>query len=497
MATSIGARHAGENLQALLFFIEACKLLQDYECVKEVGFEVRDAPGFDDISVTYTKPIPDDCGGLTALDFVQVKFHVYDNKLVTSDDIIDPIFIGATSESLLKKTIRLQQKYAPQGTGCRIILRQPCRIDPDDPLIDLVDQRAGTLKLAVLFKGGDRSRMGRLRKKWREHLGVDDNVLRLALMPLRMPINTEALIDVKSRLNNCLQNVGLKPVDATQSFNPYEQLGWKLASAKGEVKLDKDGLIQLMKEQNLYCGPPLNTLPIRRLGLKSFSKYSNQTKRKTDNHYSCVDLFNNRQIRDPDNWNSQIYPELISFFESEIHPGDNICLYLDCHYSIVYAAGHESAISGVKVWPEQFGIPWIVSDNPVRLFDTLWRITNHRYQKGEDIAVAVSVSQTIREDVMRAIKNLDLPIGLLVEANVLPKVSRQAVVGADHAYLLAQDLMQHLQKMSAINARRGCIHLFVSIPKALMFFMGQEGRTLPRVQLYEYEGDYTPSILIE
>ena len=72
-----------------------------------------------------------------------------------------------------------------------------------------------------------------------------------------------------------------------------------------------------------------------------------------------------------------------------------------------------------------------------------------------------------------------------------------AVQSADHAFLLAQDLMQYIQKMSAENARRGCLHLFVSVPKALMFFMGQAGRTLRKVQLYEYDGDYTPSILIE
>jgi len=218
----------------------------------------------------------------------------------------------------------------------------------------------------------------------------------------------------------------------------------------------------------------------------------------TDSHYSFVDLFDDRQIKDQDHWNSRIYPDVISFFESEIIPGDIIHLHLDCHNSIVYAAGYASARCKANVWPDQDGIPWIVSDRPYRPSEELWKITSHQLKKGEDIAVTVSVSQNIFEDVMRTIKELNLPIGLLVEATVLPKVGRLSVQGSDHAFLLAQDLMQYIQNVSAKKARHGCSHLFVSVPKAMMFFIGQEGYTLPQVQLYEYNNkDYCQSILIE
>ena len=232
--------------------------------------------------------------------------------------------------------------------------------------------------------------------------------------------------------------------------------------------------------------------------MKSFSKFSSRLDSITDKHYSFVDLFDGRQIKDQDHWNSQIYPNVISFLESETAPGDNIHLHLDCHYSIVYTAGHASARCNAKVWPDQNGTPWFISDRPYRPFQELWKIIPHQLQKGEDIAVTVSVSQNICEDVMRTIKERDLPIGLLVEATVLPNVGRLSVQGADHAFLLAQELMQHIQNVSARNARRGCIHLFVSVPKAMMFFMGQEGYTLPQVQLYEYyNSSYSQSILIE
>jgi hypothetical protein len=497
MTRAISARQAGDDLQAMLFFIEACRLLQDHEYVKEVGFEVKNAQGFDDIMVTYTKPISDNRGGSSKIDFIQVKFHVRDEGMVTADDLIDPKFIGATSESLLKKVHRLQQRYAPEGTGCRLILRQPYRIDPNDPLVKLVDQRAGALELETLFSGGERSQMGKLRKKWCEHIGVDEKNLSLSLMPFRMPINTETLVDVRSRLNTALQNVGLKPVEATQLVNPYEHLVWKLVAMKDEVKLDRDSFVQFMKEQNLYMGPPLNTSLTRRLGLKSYPLNSSYVGDKTDAHYSCIEFFENKDIRNPDHWRSDILPGVISFFDTEVHPGEHIHLCLEAHYTIIYIAGYASARCNAKVWPEQEGEVWKVSAQPVRPFDKLWDFIPHQLQRGEDIAVAVSVSQDVRRDVMRAIEDLDLPIDQLIEATVFPNVSRQAINGADHAYLLAQDLMQHIQKVSAQNARHGRIHLFVSVPNALMFYIGQEGRTLRGVQLYEYNGNYTPTILIE
>jgi hypothetical protein len=497
MTRAIIARQSGDDLQAMLFIIECCRLLHDHEHVNEVGFEVNDAKGFDDIKVSYSKSIPDGCGDFFDTEYIQVKFHALPGKHVTANDLIDPEFIGAISESLLQKAHRLQQKHAPKGIGCRIILRQPSPIAEGDPLSKLLDQQAGFLRLDSLFYGGPRSEMGKLRKSWCNHLHVDIKSLELALRPLRIQIFSETLEQIRRKLNDTVQVAGLKPVDLTQRSNPYIQIPWDLVAETGEVTLDRKRLTDLMKHQGLYRGPPLNQKAIRKLGLKSFSKSSNHLDSLVDKSHSFVDLFNNGQIKDQDHWNSRIYPEVISFLESEIVPGDITHLHLDCHYSIAYTAGYASARCKAKVGPNQFGDPWFISDRPYRPFEELWKMTPHQLQKGEDIAVVVSVSQNICEDVMRTIKELDLPIGLLIEATVLPKVGSFSVQGADHGFLLAHELMQYVQNVSAKNARRGCIHLFVSVPSAMMFFMGKEGYTLPKVQLYEYYNSrYCHSILI-
>ena len=63
MAKGISAQQGGFELQALLFFIEACRLVHPHEGVRQVGFEVTGAESFDDIQVLYSEPIPDGADG--------------------------------------------------------------------------------------------------------------------------------------------------------------------------------------------------------------------------------------------------------------------------------------------------------------------------------------------------------------------------------------------------------------------------------------------------
>lgn len=498
MTKAITARQNGDDLQAMLFIIECCRLLYDHEHVKEVGFEVNDAKGFDDIKVLYSEPIPDGCGDFSNTDYIQVKYHTLPGKHVTVNDLTDPRFIGATSESLLQKVHRLQKKHAPNGEGCRFILRQPLPIADDDALCGLVDQRAGFLRLDTLFSGGSHSKMGKLRESLCKHLDIDTEELKRVLRPLRIQINPETLEQTKTKLNQCVQFAGFRPVDSTHRSNPYLEIPKSLAAECGEVTLDCKKFTDLMKSEGLYLRPPLNSLNTRKLVLKSFSEVSSNADSEPDNCCSFIKLFDDKNIKNPDFWNSQIYPKVSSFYKTKILPGDNIQLRLDCHYSITYTAGHASARIRAKIWPEQGVDPWIVSGRPYRPFKKIWEISSCQLKKGSDIAVLISVSQDLRKDAMRTIDKLGLHIGFLIDATVLPNIGRYSVQCADHAYLLAQDLMQYIQKVSANNGRRGCIHLFVSMPNAMMFFMGQEGYTLPEVQLYEYNNkEYTPSILIK
>ncbi|CAM3926157.1 SAVED domain-containing protein [Deinococcus marmoris] len=464
----------------------------------ELGFEVEGASGFDDIMLRYDPPIPDGRGGQTHVDYEQVKYRVTHKGQVGFADLTDPAFIGATSESLLQKLHRVQQQHAPNGQGSRFILRQPYPIDPQDPLAGLVSRREGAIRLEVLFDGtGDRSAMGQVRKQWREHLVVDDAGLRQALTPLRLKGEIHDLEEVQARLNSALDAAGFHPVPRGQLHNPYEQLPWKLFATQGEVKLDSAGLTQLMRDQNLYVGPPRTQARVRRLGVRSYAWNSDYIVADLEAHLCCLSHFDDRVIRAPELWKTHVQPEIAAFVHQNFKSGDHVHLSLEAHYSVVFAAGRATARSSARVWPEQFGEVWQVGAQPVAPFEQLWNFDEVPIGAGEDIVVSVSVAQDLKTDVRQAVVSMNLPASILLEATVLPSVGRQAVQGADHAYLLAQKLTHRLQQLCAQLGRGRRIHLFVAVPKALMFFLGQESRTLGNIQLYEFDGAYTPSILID
>ncbi len=229
MANAITPRQQGDDYQARFFWLQACRLFQPHTKVARVGFELSRVKSFDDVMVTYTEPLCYERGDKIAADYFQVKFHVSQAGAFTCDALIDPKFINATSVSLLQRLRAAQLTFAPEGTGCRFIIVSPWVIHPDDPLADIVSNNGGELRLQVLFDGTtDASRMGKVRKKWREHLGLTDAELEKALRPLRIFEKAPTLVGLSDDLNRQFDSLGFVPVEAGTLVHPYDDLIKKL-----------------------------------------------------------------------------------------------------------------------------------------------------------------------------------------------------------------------------------------------------------------------------
>jgi len=454
--------------------------------VAEVGFEVPDAAGFDDIRVRYDPPIPDGRGGSTSIDFMQVKHHVGHQGSVTAASLIDPAFIGAASESLLQKVHRLQRQYAPTGEGCRFILRQPWPVLPTDPLARLLSTQSGELRLDRLFDGsGTASAVGKIRKLWREHLGVDDAGLKEVLTPLRIKIEPTDLEQVKDRLNDALRVSGFKPVPKGHLKHPYDDLAWKLLTEQDSVSFVRQSLEDRMRQEQLYNGQPFVAQEVLTLGIRTFQAHTGYFD-GLHHHHCAVEHFEGRQIIDPARWNTHLYPGVAQFLERHLLPGKVVHLSLEAHLSMAFAAGHASARSGAVIHLLERGTPWVVGNPPVRSAPDLWTFTPEQIGQGNQIAAAISVSQDALQDVRAAIEQQGLPVGTLIHARVLPEVGMRSVLDADHAYLLSQDLVQHLRQLVAAIPGGARLLLFAAIPKTLAFYLGLEAYSLGQIDLYEF-----------
>ena len=502
MAKSINAIQNGLELQALLFWQHACRLFDDGSGVVEVGFEINGADGFDDLMVRYDPPRADAYGSYIHTDYEQVKFRAGRGGTLTASDLMDPAAIGATSESLLQKALRVQRQHSPDGRGVRFILRQPYPIAQGDVLRRLVDGDDGAFRLDSFMKAGGQLRRPTteeavLRKAMLDHLGVDNADLEKVLGTLRIRAEGETLEMVHDALNRDLRIAGLRGLDRTTHANPYVPLIWSHAKGRSEARFNREELEKIVQAERLRVSPPVGLATARRLGLRSFSKNAAYISEELEAFHCCLNHFEDGTIRDPALWKTDLQYEVSDFFERELRPGQVVHLALEAHNSIVFHAGHTTARSSAKVWPIQDGVPWEVSGHLTPRADDLWAFKPTDVGLGDEVAIAISVSQPIGTDVTRAVAEMGLPVHTLIEASVLPAIGRQAVEGPAHAYQLSEKLVHHLQEVAASRGGRTRFHIFLAAPKALVFMLGQATHTLSPITLYEYDREsrsYYPTL---
>ena len=162
-----------------------------------------------------------------AAEYHQVKWHVDSGGRFGFEDFVDPAFIGAKTVSLLE---RLNQAKQSSGNGFRFAFITTYRVKDGDQLAELISGHDKSLLLERLFDDTtDKSRMGKVRKLWREHLALaSDDDLRLVLEGLRVVEGHRTLDELRSQINLRAQVVGLLAYgDASSDFR-YDELARQL-----------------------------------------------------------------------------------------------------------------------------------------------------------------------------------------------------------------------------------------------------------------------------
>ena len=269
MARSIAARRHGDDFQARLFWLRAALLLDPHSNVTKVAYETG-PKSFDDILIEYDpKAAPQDHEGRPILRrYIQSKWHTRAGVFGHAD-LIDPAFINAERYSLLQRAHLAQADHAPDGTGCRFELVTNWRIKADDPLLELVRKESDALDLARLFEGKtERGRMGKVRKLWCEHLGVNRAELALVARTLAVAEAPESLASLRERLDDRFSAVRMKRVPGGEAGFFYDDLAAKLL-AQGRVEFDREGFRKMAEREGLIV-PAARTADALAIGIRSF-----------------------------------------------------------------------------------------------------------------------------------------------------------------------------------------------------------------------------------
>ncbi|MCA9262153.1 MAG: SAVED domain-containing protein [Planctomycetales bacterium] len=504
MTTAVVARQHGDDYQARIFWLEACRLFSSYSKVARVGYEFKGIKTFDDVAVIYSTPIPDERGGTVTADFYQAKYHVDLKGSLTWEALIDPDAIGATSVSLLERLHDAATDNAANGARFNLISAWP--IHPDNDLAELVSRRNGELRMEKLFDGtSDRSAKGKIRKAWRERLKLNsDDELKKIVTPFRIHAPYQSLDALRKELNFRLEFAGLKPVDDGHVGHYYDDLIRKL-HGNGMHDFDRDSLRTCCEGEGLWLGHAAETSDRIPIGIRSFLRFAEHLEDQTAHLLCLLRYFDVRHIRNAASWQNDVGPQVKAFLSSNTGRSERYVLHLDAHSTIALLAGHVLDLkSGVDVALIQRGAgkTAIWEFNPVAPPSSP-AVTSRLeaiHDGAPDVAVAISVSNEIDLEVIEyARKNLPT-VGKVLAVTVSPGPGQLAVRDAAHAFQIAEAAV-HLIRANR-PAGGGTLHLFSSAPNTAMFFFGRMTAGLGRIQAYEYlfesgiPSAYVPSITL-
>jgi hypothetical protein len=499
---NLGAHWHGDNYQARIFWQNALSLLAPGSCVAEVTFEADGPKAFDDVVVLYDPAIARSGPLRVPADYHQVKWHVERGGRFGYEDFIAPNFIGAKSVSLLER-LRDAKIGAPEGSNFTFLTTY--RIRDADPLAAIISGNDHSLLLPRLFDGtGPKSRMGKVRKLWRDHLGsADDDELRAVLEGFRIIENYRSLDELRADINFRAQAVGVLACHASDSDFRFDELARQL-KIRQLNRLTRSELEELCLREGLLdpAGQPTaSKLPV---AIRSFvGAPADTVEFPPENTLILTDAFNERYLKGDLDWQANILPRVTDFLRPFLADRRPIRLTLDAHASIAYLVGSILDLkSGLDVDLVQRSRPgtriWRADD--AQDGDSLTS-TISKSGDGEDIALLLSLTHDVEAAAVRHLEASGRAIGTILSCSPPGGPSQQSLAGGAHAARLADQITSEIRKIR--DTCDGTLHLFAACPNALLYFLGQQHRGIGPVVIYEFDFDrrgnrgYHASFLID
>jgi hypothetical protein len=505
MGDSVVSLWHGHNYQARIFWENVLNLLEPTSCVVEVTFEANGPKAFDDVVVKYDPPVVRSGTERISAEYHQVKWHTEYGGRFGFADFVDPAFIGATAFSILE---RLQEARQTALLAARFTLITTYRVKDGDPLAELVSGHDKSLLVEKLFDGTtDRSRMGQVRKLWREHLQLaTDEDLRTIVSGLRVLEGHRSLEELRDQINWKARSVGLLPCNNTNSDFRYDELARQLKVRQLNV-LTRAAFEQLCREEKLFADKAPESRPFLKIAIRSFLGPAADIVGATpDNTLLLTDHFRQRYLCDDLEWQRDIRPEVEAFLRAAVVKSAHLCLILDAHQSIAFLAGAVLDLkSGVEVELVQKGRvgsrTWRADDGSAGR-GTLFNVTVDRIGSGDEIAVTVNISQSVNTHT-HAYLGAHLPhVGTLISFALPIGPGQQSVTGGEHAAVLAEQISHSLRDFKAEDPTR-IVHIFAACPNSVLFFLGQHHQGIGPCLVYEFDFDrrgnktYQPSFLMD
>lgn len=494
----VSARMEGDVFQGMFFWYKASSLLMVNNKVTQVILENDAASGVDDVCVYYDAPGVSNAGLYYSADFFQVKYHVNNIDSYSSDNLIDPSFINSKS-SLLQHFYNAYLKLKDNHQWFSLHLISNWHWNSNDVLARSIRESDCSLP-SEFFLSSPRGKLGSIREKWREHIGIEEPIFNDFAKRLHFGFNYFGRRHFQEALYDRLGYAGLIVPSPETRICPYNSLYQQFIMDKTN-KFTRPDLLEVCRKEGLLLEGVPRRASASVIGIRSFMRFAERIEDETPHFVCTAKNFNGRYIRDPSLWTTKVVPDVSRFLNnSELRRGE-YHLLLDCHSSLAFLAGYElDQKSGANVYPVQKGINTVVwkPSGGRPLNEWKWKKeVIQLYPNSTDIALAISVTHDIFDDVKSYLTSHKVPIRSIVKLYPEWNLGASSIAGADHAVHLAGLAMQEI--VNNRNKFQGLTHIFAAAPNGFMFFLGRYRSALGIIQLYEFdfEGEhgrtYVPS----
>jgi len=492
------ARWHGDDYQSRFFWVQAASLLDPQATnVVEVTFEANGPKAFDDVVVRYDPNRRSTGAYRVSVDHYQIKWHVDRFGRFGFEDLTKPKFINATKHSILQR-LRDAKATAPKDAAFHLVTTD--RIADGDQLGELLSSEDGSLLIDRLFNSEtDASRMGKVRKSWREHLELaDDEALRPILEGFHIHDGQEDLEKLRDRAADRLRIVGLVTGDRSSAFH-YDAAARTLAF-KSINRLDRASFKALVDEEGWWFESPPR--PRTNVALRSFARNilpSERVETPDGNTLDVSDRFEGRPLREGATW-AELRTTVTEFLDAMLAKDTSLRLYFDTHASLTFLAGAVLGLKSgadVELRQRQRAGPtqnWHVGDGAVGPDPV---VRPEIIGDGADVALAVGLTRAETFTDVRAYVAANLlTVGTIIDVEPSAGPAQDAVAGGAHAARIADVVASAVATARKPGAK---VHVFASAPNAFLFLLGQQTEAMGICIPYEFDfggkidGNYRPT----
>jgi len=494
VSKSIEARQYGDDYQAMVFW----KYINDMLCtnseISKIGYEYDEVKSFDDIVIFYNKPQL--FGDIKIQkEYIQVKFHMTQDNFITLDNLLTPEFVNSNRYSFMDKVVKAYRENKENFMISKFTLYTTYQIKEDDKLNSLIDNVYRSFRISTLFDGKTFiSEMGKIRKKYMDMLSLNEEELQEVLQHVSIYSEMEKIDELKTMLNREFFHHGLKSCPDSSYTNSYVDLirnwsrhGKHLFTAQEVMdECKKEGLITKQEQNIAICNIPDEI---------------DDLENRLENTLNLVPYFDQKHLKEEYSWIS--LNQKISEFVKSLKKADVMYqIELVTSYTVAFMAGRELySKSGINVIPRQRTM------NGIRLWDISERNIDYEefqieFESKKDsnnLVLIISATKNIYVDVKKYLEEISLSEASIYHFR-MQKADRDSVKNGTHAWNLVKQINQYIEQ-EILPCKQWILHIFVSMPVAMMFQWGRLSHPYGKMQLYEYENfdnlkhTYFPTIM--